>query len=99
MQIMNVRFGNAVLLGKACEPFFFISQGQRMDSSRLVIEPFDANFMRITFKHAAPERDYCQLVPWARVDTAMYTESAPSKEKDTSDLPDATPAKRGSKKA
>ncbi len=76
MKISVVTFNDSLLIGKALEPIRSLSVGQRIDGGTVSIEKYDNLFLKISYAHtSAPARDYSELIPFARVDKLIFTES------------------------
>jgi len=75
MMINVVRFRDAILLGKSLEPVRSLSNGQRYDGAFIGLSLFNELFIKVSFQHADPAKDYAQLVPLARIDTCLFVET------------------------
>lgn len=70
MELLGVRFNQAIHIGRGLDLQSYLEPGQSVLSDTVSLAAHDTNFLRVSFKSG-----YSQLIPWAQVATVFYKES------------------------
>lgn len=74
-KIKVIRLASDVLLGTSLEPCKCLTEGGALTGVPYTLDFYDEMFFVINFIGKTKEQKYSQLIPFARVDTIIFTES------------------------
>jgi len=67
-----VNFHDNLMIGKFHEPMRSISDKQKIRDYSIDVSHYDETFLSVRFRHARPDQNYVQLIPWAQVAGAFF---------------------------
>lgn len=73
--LITVRFKEPLLLGRALDAVYAISDGQRFENCNIELSFYDSLFFKVKFPQAGARTPYEQYIPWAAVGTCFVEDN------------------------